>query len=121
MSETEFVVPRTLSAMAKKFFVKQFWILSQGGWYLKPGSVVTGIKPIARGMEIREVNRLVDMYPLPDGQKTRPEDWIKVRGNAIITDGEKEVSREVHWYQCVNIGKVEFKVKSGGGRYEDDV
>lgn len=33
---------------------------------------------------------------------------------AIITDGTKELVREIHWYQCENIGKVEFKFKIWG-------
>ena len=27
---------------------------------------------------------------------------------------KEEQSREIHWYQCKNIGKVEFKIKERG-------
>lgn len=33
---------------------------------------------------------------------------------AILTDGKEEFKNEVHWYQCKNIGKVEFKLKIWG-------
>ncbi|MBR2518988.1 MAG: hypothetical protein IKE46_04285 [Selenomonadaceae bacterium] len=60
------------------------------------------------------VNRLIETYPLPNGDKTKAQDWYKCRGTAIITDGTKELVREIHWYQCENIGKVEFKFKIWG-------
>lgn len=42
----------------------------------------------------------------------------KVTGIIVIASGEEkglgEQSREIHWYQCKNIGKVEFKIKERG-------
>ena len=107
----EFVLPQDLSAMAKKFFVQAEKQLKQDQWFIKKGSTVTGVKVIAAGENIRDVQRLIETYPLPNGDKTKAQDWYKCRGTAIITDGTKELVKEIHWYQCENIGKVEFKFK----------
>lgn len=72
------------------------------------------MKVIAEGEKIRDVNRLIETYPLPNGTLTKAQDWYKCRGTAIITDGVKEIVKEIHWYQCENIGKVEFKFKTWG-------
>ncbi len=110
--EKSFIVPRTLSAMAATFYVKVAKPLTnQEKWYLKQGSTVTGVKVIAEGTEIREVERLIRDYPLSNGEKTKAKDWFKVRGTATITDGANEKVIELHWYQCKDIGKVEYKQK----------
>ena len=110
----EFILPRDLSAMAKKFFVETEKQLKQDQWFIKKGSTVTGVKVIAEGEKIRDVRRLIETYPLSNGQKTQAQDWYKCRGTAIITDGVKEMVKEIHWYQCRDIGKVEFKFKTWG-------
>ena len=116
--EENFIVPQNLSAMAKTFYVKAAKPLNRENWYLKAGSTVTGVKVIATGEEIREVNRLI-MNHLLNGEKTKAKDWYKVRGNAIVTDGNDTYTGcEIHWYQCENIGKVEFKVKIWGEKIE---
>lgn len=112
--EKDFILPSTLSAMAKTFYVKTEKPLKQDEWFIKAGSRVTGVKVIAQGEKIRDVNYLIEKYPLPDGTYTKAEDWYKVRGTAIITDGSVEKVEEVHWYQCENIGKVDFKLKIWG-------
>lgn len=109
--EKIFVVPQDLGAMAKTFYVKVEKPLSQKGWYLKKGSTVTGVKVIAEGEGIREVQRLIQSHLLPNGEKTKAKDWFKVRGTAVITDGVNERVEELHWYQCKNIGRVEYKIK----------
>ena len=110
--EENFIIPQSLGAMAKTFYVKSAKPMSnQDNLYLKQGSTVTGVKVIAKGSEIREVERLVRDYPLPNGEKTKVNDWYKVRGTAIVTDGVNESVEEIHWYQCKNIGKVEYKIK----------
>ena len=111
--EKDFILPNTLSAMAKTFYVKVAKPLKDGKWFLKAGSQVTGIKVIAQGEKIREVQRLIKSYPLSNGKFTKVEDWYKVRGTAVITDGTKEIITEIHWYQCENVGKVEYKTKDG--------
>ena len=88
--------------------------LRQDEWFIKKGSTVTGVKVIAAGDKIRDVQRLIETYPLSNGEKTKAQDWYKCRGTAIITDGVKEIVKEIHWYQCENIGKVEFKFKTWG-------
>ena len=115
----EFVLPRDLSAMAKTFFVQTEKSLRQDGWFIKKGSTVTGVKVIAASERIRDINRLVNTYLLSNGDKTKVENWYKCRGTAIITNGtETFVNCEIHWYQCENIGKVEFKVKMWGDKIE---
>lgn len=110
----EFVLPQDLSTMAKTFFVQTEKQLKRKGWFIKKGSTVTGVKVIAAGEKIRDVQRLINENLLPNGEKTQVQDWYKCRGTAIITDGEKEIIKEVHWYQCENIGKIEFKTKEWG-------
>ena len=83
--------------------------------------MVTGVKVMAQGEKIREVNRLIRDYPLPGGELTKAEDWYKVRGTAVVTDGTVEEIREIHWYQCENIGKVEYKLKLRGEKNADTV
>lgn len=114
--EKDFVTGRSLSAMAKRFYVdtgipvkadEEFPV------YIKEGSHVTGVKVIAEGTGIRDVQRLINTYLLPNGNLTSAKDWYKVRGTAILFDTitGKEYKAEIHWYQCKNIGKVEFKEK----------
>lgn len=110
----EFILPQDLSAMAKKFFVQTEKPLQQDTWFIKKGSTVTGVKVIAAGEKIRDVQRLINKYLLPNGEKTEAQDWYKCRGTAIITDGTEEKLTEIHWYQCENIGKIEFKEKPRG-------
>lgn len=115
----EFILPQDLSAMAKTFFVQTEKPLRDGTWFIKKGSKVTGVKAIAEGEKIREVNRLIETYPLPNGQKTQAQDWYKCRGTAIVTNGiETFANCEIHWYQCANVGKVDFKVKIWGDKVE---
>ena len=110
----EFILPQDLSAMAKNFFVQTERPLRDGEWFIKKGSTVTGVKVIASGDKIRDVQRLVNKYLLPNGEKTNIQAWYKCRGTAIITNGAQERRTEIHWYQCENIGKVEFKEKLRG-------
>ena len=110
----EFILPRDLSAMAKKFFVQTEKPLKRKNWFIKKGSTVTGVKVIAAGDKIRDVQRLINENLLPNGEKTQVQDWYKCRGTAIITNGTEEEVKEIHWYQCENIGKIEFKTKERG-------
>lgn len=114
--EQDFILPNTLSAMAKTFYVKAAKDLRQDDWFIKPGSTVTGVKVIAQGEKIRDVKKLINKYPLPNGNLTEAKDWYKVRGTALVTDGIAEQFKEIHWYQCENIGKVDFKLKEWGDK-----
>lgn len=115
----EFILPQDLSAMAKKFFVQTEKPLREGEWFIKKGSTVTGVKAIAEGEGIHDIKRLVNKYLLPNGENTQAKDWYKCRGTAIVTNGvETFVNCEIHWYQCINVGKVEFKVKIWGEKVE---
>ena len=118
--EKDFLLPNTLSAMAKTFYVKAAKNLKQDNWFLKQGSTVTGVKVIAQGEKIRDVRYLIEKYPLPNGEFTKAEDWYKVRGTAIVTNGHITYKNcEIHWYQCENIGKIELKVKIWGDKVEN--
>ena len=110
----EFILPQDLSAMEKTFFVQTEKPLRDDKWFIKKGSKVTGVKVIAEGEKIRDVQRLINENLLPNGAKTNAQDWYKCRVTAVITDGVKERVTEVHWYQCENIGKIEFKEKKRG-------
>lgn len=110
VKEDSFLVPQSVGAMAAKFYVKTEMPLRDAGWFIKEGTYVTGVLEIASGTDIREVERLRNSYPLKNGEKTKAEDWKKVRGTAIITNGiEERAKEELHWYQCIEIGKKEFK------------
>lgn len=113
----DFTIPNNLNAMAKKFFLKVDKPLRETDWFIKGGSTVTGVKVIAKGDKIRDIAFLIENNPLPNGKKTKINDWYKCRGTADITNGKITYVRcEVHWYQCENIGKIEFKVKKWGHR-----
>lgn len=118
--EKDFIVPQSLGAMAKTFYVKVAKPLTnQENWYLKQGSMVTGVKVIAEGASIRSVDRLIKENPLPNGDTTKIQNWFKVRGTAVVTNGNETYENcEIHWYQCENIGKIEFKVKVWGDKIE---
>ena len=120
MTEENFILPNDLGAMAKTFYVKVDKKLRDGGWFLKKGSQVTGVKVIAQGEKIRDVQKLIEKFPLSDGSYTKAEDWYKMRGTAIVTNGHITYKNcEIHWYQCENIGKVELKVKIWGDKVEN--
>lgn len=107
---------RSVGAMAKRFYVdktKSVKVNEIPNWIIKENTEVTGVKVIAEGTEIREVQRLIQQYPLENGNLTPAKDWYKVRGTAILlnTKTKRELKAEIHWYQCKNIGKVEFKFK----------
>ena len=115
--EQNFTLPQDLNAMAKTFYVKVDKPLREESWYLKKGSTVTGVKVIAQGKKIRDSQYLIETYLLPDGSKTKIEDWYKVRGTATVTNGKDiYINCEIHWYQCENIGKKDFKVKVWGDK-----
>jgi len=107
----EFILPRDLSAMAKTFFVQTEKPLKNSELFIKKGSTVTGVKVIAEGEGIHDIKRLVNKYLFPNGEKAQAQDWYKCRGTAVVTDGTDERIKEIHWYQCANIGKIEFKIK----------
>lgn len=119
-TEKDFIVPQSLGAMAKTFYVKVAKPISnQENWYLKQGATVTGVKVIAEGKEIRNIERLINENLLPNEEKTKVKDWFKVRRTATVTNDIDTYSNcEIHWYQCENVGKIEFKVKVWGDKVE---
>ena len=115
-SEKSFRVPASIGSAGKKFYVKSD-ISVDNELYIKQGSEVTGVVVFERGKAIREVERLIDKFRLPNGNKTKAKDWEKVRGTATLTDGDIVIyKQEIHWYQCKNIGKIEFKIKQRGDK-----
>lgn len=107
-----FKVRTAVGAMARRFYVKDPKAIKNTNLYIKPNTYVEDVLVIAAGDKIREVNRLIKEYPISKDMLTKVNDWYKVRGRAIVTDGKKEQSREIHWYQAKNVGKVEFKFPS---------
>jgi hypothetical protein len=97
--DSSFTVGRSLGAAGRRYPVK-------GGYYIREGERVSG-ETIARGREIREVDRLVRDY---GGTKTG---WRKMKGDTVIVrdaDGV-EFRAEVHWYEHHGVGRVDFKPK----------
>lgn len=78
---------------------------------LKAGAVVKCVNVIAEGTDIDVVERLRSNHKLQNGSTTNKKDWQKVVGNSkvVLQDGT-ELPAHIHWYQCANIGKVEFKI-----------
>jgi len=111
-TDKDISIPQSLGAAARRIYVdKEIGVGGMGKAYLKPGTYITGVRKIAEGKEIRVIQRLIDKYLLPDGSKTQPRDWQKMRGSAIIVNKDVEHRAEVHWYQAKNIGKVKWKIK----------
>jgi hypothetical protein len=108
---SDFQAPAGIGAMAERFHVKTGMKTQYDNWHIQEGSYVSGVKVIAKGTKINDIDRLINTYKLQNGSLTNPKDWYKVRGTAIVTDNNTERMTELHWYQCKNIGKVEFKVK----------
>ena len=108
------IIPKSLSAAAKKIYVKnEIGGIKGTEFPIKQGSYIENVKVIAgKGVrrEIDDINRLVETYLKSNGEKTSPKDWQKVVGTAII-EVESGKKAEIHWYQCKDIGKVEYKIK----------
>jgi hypothetical protein len=100
-----------LMGPTRKFYVRRDIVLAQTEYYIKKDTEIRGIVSIAEGSQIRCVDRLINEYSLSTDKKSSYISWYKMRGTAIITNGTLEKKAEVHWYQCENIGKVEFKIK----------
>ena len=109
--EMGFEAGHSVGAMAERFYVKTPKDTDIFEWHVKEGTSVVGVKVMAEGTDIDDIKRLVREYKLQNGTLTKEKDWYKVRGTGIITNGQGEEKVELHWYQCKNIGKVEFKVK----------
>lgn len=115
----------SVGAMAKRFHVDVDTKVrapdEESPWYIKEGSDVTGVKVIAEGANggkdckrgIDVIQRLIREYPLPNGKLTSEKDWYKLRGTAILYNGDtkQEMKAEIHYYYGKNIGKIEFKFK----------
>ena len=104
----------SVGAAAKKIYVKNdIGNIRNTEYNIKQGTYITNVEIIA-GKDVKrqidDINRLVNEHPKQNGEKTLASDWQKVKGVAIIdTQGGRKA--EIHWYQCKDIGKVEFKVK----------
>ena len=123
--ESNWKTGRSVGAMAKRFHVDTDKRVKtpdeESTWYIKEGTEVTGVKIIAEGSGggkeskrcIDDIQRLIREYPLPNGNLTTPKDWYKVRGTAILYNGDtkQEMKAEIHYYYGKNIGKIEFKFK----------
>ncbi len=101
-------------AAAKKIYVKNdIGNIRNTEYNIKQGTYIANVEIIA-GKDVKrqidDINRLVNEHPKQNGERTLASDWQKVKGIAIIdTQGGRKA--EIHWYQCKDVGKVEFKVK----------
>lgn len=123
--ESNWKTGRSVGAMARRFYVDVSTEVKMPNgipaWYIKEGSEVSGIKVIAQGenggkeskRKIDDIKRLIKQYPKRNGKLTSPKDWYKVRGTAILYNGEtkEEMKAEIHYYYGKDVGKVEFKYK----------
>lgn len=65
---------------------------------------ITGIKIIAEGRRIRDLERLVKLYG--------PGRWRKMKGQALIRLPSGRVRRaELHWYEAHGVGRKALKRK----------
>ncbi|KRL71708.1 hypothetical protein [Ligilactobacillus saerimneri] len=110
-------LPKSLSAKARDVYVKKYYGVKRNPldleetYKIRPGSTITNVEVIAgKGVRapIRDIARLVRENP---GSIKR--NWQKVKGWAFLQDleGNDIGEFEVHWYQCENVGKIEFKLK----------
>mgnify|MGYP003299433329 CR=1 FL=1 len=108
-------MPRSLGAVARKFKVKKDYDLRENGWgkktgwTIKEGTTIRGAHVMDAGKQIDCLDRLMGEYDKGKGLKR--ENWEKCEGYAAITDGKTTKIVCVHWYQCKDLGKVEFKEK----------
>jgi hypothetical protein len=107
-------MPNAVGAAPIRIYVKRPFSVLTGKdyvYHMKEGSYVTNVSVIAEGEKIRDVKRLIRENPLQNGNLTNAGDWSKVKGNGTIASDYLERQVEVHWYQCKDIGKIEWKVK----------
>lgn len=78
------------------------------GHSIPAGAKVTGVKPIAKGTQVKQASNLTKRYKVSD-----PTKWQKVRCRVDVNfpDGTKQ-NREVHYYYHPQVGEVEYKFPS---------
>ena len=119
-------VPRSLGGSARQYPVKVDYSKGKGKegwkvnmktkgnnptWYLKEGSVIKSVYTMDAGKDIDDIKRLMRLGKELYNKDSRVEDWKKRTGRAKVTNGKEEMTIIVHWYECANIGKMEFKEK----------
>ncbi|OCA82212.1 hypothetical protein A8F94_20065 [Bacillus sp. FJAT-27225] len=87
-----------------------------GKWVITGGTYIRKVKVIASSnnhRKIDELARLVNLYKHQNDIDTNPDDWEKVTGQAIVKNVSTSIKgiADVHWYSCINIGKVDMKIK----------
>lgn len=79
--------------------------LRNNGYEIPAGSKVTGVKPIAKGDNVKQASNLTKRYNVSD-----PSKWQKVRGNVNVKfPNGHVVNREVHYYYHPEVGEVDYK------------
>ena len=104
-------IPNSLGAAANRIQVQKPTPTTDDGLWVKEVSYIDGVKAIARGNKIREVQGLIEEFKRLGNISTNVDDWRKMRGTGIVTDGDEEYKVELHWYEAANVGKVKWKVK----------
>lgn len=77
---------------------------------ISKGTKIENAKCFAQGNGIDDIKRLCTQYKI-NGKDSPAKDWQKCKGETIMYINGFQKKFEVHWYQCKNIGKVEFKFK----------
>ena len=111
-------IGRSLGAKAKNYDVK---LPNREIVHLTEGTSVTHVNIIAgkgRNRKIDIVNVLLDRYP-----GTQESEWVKAKGVGYIDYDGESYKAELHWYEELSVGRVEWKVKpdaDGNWFIEDD-
>ena len=73
--------------------------------YFERVTPISGIRVIASGHSIRDLNRLLKTYGFSR--------WKKLKGIAVIRllESGEIFKAELHWYEAHGIGKKEIKIK----------
>lgn len=104
--EDDIFIPKGVGAKQKDYFV----CLPDGDIVrLTPGTSITKVQTIAglgRNRQIDMVDILVERYPGTDAYK-----WQKKKGFGYIDYDGESYRVELHWYEELTVGRVEFKIK----------
>ena len=88
----------------RDYAVKRKWFVGTKShtktYKLPAGSRIYSVQSMARGDGIDCVQKLIDRYPLPDGSKSNPDDWDKLKGKSCLVINKTLVVVELHFYCC---------------------
>ena len=73
-------------------------------WILPAGSEIESVQIIARGSNIKNIQKLINENQFPDGSFSTPDDWQKIKGYALIysPDRKRKLYTEIHFYLIIH-------------------